>query len=280
MYRCIVLAWGLVFASLPAVMAQDKVVPFAVNISSTVNMDADGKKQVIDAKTALAYRWANKGTERTLSYDSTQVNVQIDAKSTLDMVMSREKVIVGSGDQKKETLFKDCPENQQKMLQDSFAVALCKLQVDANRVETKRDVVAGEGAKVMIDNGMIANAVLFHAPFFADKPEWEADREISMGNSGFAKGKLTYKRVAGKEPPTVTVTGKLANAKHKLPTGPISIVDANYDVTGEQTFDPAVGEWTAGKLAIEMSFDIANEAKKIGSAKGTMTQTLEYKPQP
>ena len=79
---------------------------------------------------------------------------------------------------------------------------------------------------------------------------------------------------------TVTVTGKLANAKHKLPAGPLTIADANYTVTGEQTFDPTVGEWTAGKLTIEMSFDIVNEAKKIGSAKGMMTQTLEYKPLP
>ncbi len=256
--------------------AQEKVLPFKIELDSQMEITEGEKKQKIDAKTTLEYRWTAKGTERSLSYDSTHVVLQFDGKPSMDTKMSREKIINGLGDQKKETPFAECKAEQQLLLKDSYSSPLCKLQRDANGVETKREIIAGEGAKTQIDNGMVANAVLFHAPFVADKMDWETDREISMGNGGFAKGKLAYKKSA-ENPNLIAVSGQLANKSFKMPVGPLTIAEATYSLQGEQTFDAAVGDYVAGKYVIEIAFDILDaEMKKLATAKGKMTQTLSH----
>jgi hypothetical protein len=60
MLRRFAFAFGLLLTAVSFLPAQDKVAPFVLNISSKVNMDAEGKQQVIDASTELAYRWTVK----------------------------------------------------------------------------------------------------------------------------------------------------------------------------------------------------------------------------
>jgi hypothetical protein len=158
-------------------------------------------------------------------------------------------------------------------------VPLCKIEVDNNDKEVKRTIVAGAGAKTLVDNGLIANAVLFHPAYFTDKDEWQSDAEISMGNGGFAKGKLTYKKVpGGKGGQAVKVTGTLSNDNFKQPGSPLVIKDVKYVVTGEQTYDSAVKEWVSGKLTLDVAMTMTVDDKTVGTSKGTMIVTLEKPP--
>jgi hypothetical protein len=248
---------------------------FKISIASKVDMDIQGKVQKLDADTDLYYTWKRAGLERVLGFDSMQVKVNADGKPLMDTFMSREKFTNTDQGKTDEVPFEKAPDALKNILQDSFGVPVCKLDVDDNGKEKKRTVVAGPGAKDLIDNGTIANAVLFHPPYFRNQDEWQADAEISMGNGGYAKGKLTYKKTPGG---AIKVSGVLANDAYKQPGTPLTVKNARYVVSGEQTYDAAQQEWATGKFAINLSFQFVADDKAIGSAKGTMTIGFEKLP--
>jgi hypothetical protein len=164
------------------------------------------------------------------------------------------------------------------MLRDSFDVPLCKIQVDENGKVLKRTIVAGPGAQNLIDNGIVANCLLFHAPFLRDKNQWESDAEVSMGNGGYVKGKLNYtKAERGRGGQAVKVNGTLTNDRFVQAATGLTATNTKYVVNGEQTYDPAKKEWVTGKLNIDVSFQIS-AAGQNGSAKGTMVVGLNDKP--
>jgi hypothetical protein len=248
---------------------------FKVVIESGINMDVQGTKQKIDADTELKYTWKRSGPERTLNLDAVRVKVEKDGKPLMNTFMSRAKVVNTQEGKANEVPFNDAPADLKTLLRDSFDAALCKIEVDKSGKEVKRTMMAGPGAKTLVDNGMIANAQLFHAPFHADQDEWQADNEVSMGNGGYAKGKLTYKKVpGGKGGQAVQVSGILTSDAVKQPGTPLTVKDARYVVSGEQTYDPEQREWVSGKLKMGVSFQMASDDKPIGSAKGTMNVTL------
>jgi hypothetical protein len=248
---------------------------FRFTIVSDLDMEVAGQKQKIDAQTTVQYSWDRQGPERTLSFDSIQVKANQDGKTLINTVMNRSKVTNTKEGKAEDTLFESAPEQLKTMLRDSFNTPLCKLHVDENGSEVKREVVGGPGAKSFIDNGMIANAMLFHPPFMRGQKEWSAPVEISMGNGGFAKGNLAYKVTGDKNGQLVKVDGRLTNESYKPPGNPLTIKNTNYQVTGEQRYDPAQREWVSGKLKIDASFDMASGDTRLGGAKGTMALNFD-----
>jgi hypothetical protein len=244
---------------------------FMVKIESKMDMEIQGNKQKLDAYTELRYTWKRSGRERALSLESALVQVKIDGKEIMNNFMSRAKFSNTEQGKTKEVPFEDANEELKKILRDSFDVPVCKLQVDENGKEVKRTIVAGPGAKALIDNGMIANAVLFHSPFPRDQNEWQADAEVSMGQGGYVKGKLAYKKTTGaKAGQSVKVSGTLTNEGFKQQDTALTIKKVNYIVSGEQTYDPAQQEWVSGKLAMDVSFQMATDQAAVGSVKGIM----------
>jgi hypothetical protein len=109
-----------------------------------------------------------------------------------------------------------------------------------------------------------------------DKNEWSAPTEVSMGNGGFAKGQLNYKKVeGGKNGQAVKVSGTLTNDGFAVPNSPLTMKSAKYVVDGVQTYDPAQKEWTSGKMNIDVSYEMAATGQPVGVAKGTMVVSLE-----
>jgi len=247
---------------------------FKLAIKANMEMTIQGKKQPIDADTVLGYTWSTEGDERTLSFDSLRVKVINDGMQLLNTQMDREKVANTQDGKTEEVMFDAAPEELKAMLRDSFDTPICRIQVDAKRKELKRTVVAGPGAKDLTDQGMIANALFFHPPF-QDKAEFTAANEISMGNGGFAKGNLTYKKVpGGKGGQAFKVSGTLGNDSFTPAGSPLTIKKAKYVVTGEQVYDPKLREWISGKLSIKTSFDMTSNDAVFATAAGTMELTF------
>jgi len=275
------LATFLIAASAVAAAADKEVAhSFQVTIVGQLDMESQGQRQKVDGDTELRYTWRRSGQERTLSFDAMALKLQVDGKEQMNTSMSRAKVVTIRQGEKSEVLFENAPEQVKKILQDSFDAPVCKLQVDESGKEVKREVVAGPGAQsFIVDPGMIANAVLFHPPFLVGKDEWEADTEVTMGKSGYARGKLTYTKVAsGNQGQTVRVSGTLTNDSFKQPGTQQGVSGARYLVRGEQTYDPAQKEWASGKLTIDVSFQMTADDKPIGSAKGQMTLSFAKLP--
>jgi hypothetical protein len=257
----------------------DRSHSFKFAIVSHLDMDVQGKLQKIDTDSTLTYTWTQKDRERTVRFDSALVKISVDGKQTMNVLMNRHKLTNTSGGKTEEVPFDKAPEKLKTMLKDSFGEPMCRLQVGENGEEIKRQVVAGPGAKDFLEQGMLANALYFHPPFMKVRDEWSAANEISMGNGAFAKGNLTYKKVpSGKQGQAVTVTGTLGNDGFNVPGSPIAIKNAKYIVNGEQTYDPAQREWVAGKLKMNVSFDMTSSDKPFASTKGTMDLDFEKLP--
>jgi len=259
-------AWGAEDAAATVAHA------FRVEIDSDVDMEVQGQKQKLDADTELRYTWRQTGLERVLNFDSMKVKLQSNAMEMMDSFMSREKFTNTFQGKTDEVAVDQAPPALKSMLEDSFGAPLVKLQVDKEGKELKREVVAGPGASAIVENGMIANAMLFHGPFPQGRKQWESEMQISMGNGGFAKGTLTFVQTKGNN---YKVSGELSNEFFQQPGVPVAIKNAHYVVTGDETFDPADNDWGSGKFNIDVAFDLAAEKETIGKAKGKMVVTFE-----
>jgi hypothetical protein len=273
------LAWVLIWGGASAGEPGKEVAhQFNIAIIADLDMDTQGKTQKIVADTEVRYQWARTGRERVLTFESMRVKASIDGKHLMDSAMSREKMTTMENGKAKVILIADAPDALKSMLEDSFGAPMCKLRVDENGKETKRTVVAGPGAKALIDGGVIANAVLFHPPYLSEKDEWQADADLSVGNGAFAKGKLAYKKVKGGDGgQAVRVSGTLTNDGYKLPANPLTH-KVKHVVSGTQTYDPAQKEWIAGKFTIDVSMQASTDDAVVVTGKGTMVLNFKKLP--
>ncbi|MBX9583540.1 MAG: hypothetical protein K2X87_24830 [Gemmataceae bacterium] len=271
------LALGLApLVALPAPAADPPApVRYELRLDSDLLMTVGGRKVPVTADTTIRYAWAADGPKRVLTVDGLDVTARQGGTVLLSAAMSAEAFDDRSGNQGT-VKAADAPPPLKAMLADSFGPPVCTLTVDRDGTETAREVTDRPGAKGLIDNGMVANATLFHPPLPAGgvKP-WTAARSVGMGEGGEAAGELTYTpQPGGKDGEVVVkVAGTLAKDRHEA--GPKVIRNARYKVTGTQTYSPAKGGWVSGRLDLDVSFDLEVGGKPVGSAKGTMTVTLK-----
>ncbi|UCH93498.1 MAG: hypothetical protein JSV88_24945 [Candidatus Aminicenantes bacterium] len=253
---------------------------YQIRITSRMTMKIQGLEQKLEADTTLRYTWKRSDQESTLIFDAAHVKAKKNGQELMNTFMSREKLRNISKGETEEVRLEDAAEDLKNMLQDSFGVPVCKLVVDKSGKEIKRTIVAGPGAKTLIENGMIANALLFHTRFPENQHEWQASSEVSMGNGGYARGKLTYlKQTNGKAGQTIVkVSGILLNDDFRQPGTKLTIKAARYVVSGNQTYDLALREWISGKLSFEVSFLMESNDKPLGSAEGMILVILETLP--
>jgi hypothetical protein len=244
-------------------------------LESNMIMELGGKQQKIDAHTELEYTWQRKDLERALVIDSVLIKATSNGKDMMNSTMSRNKFTAVDGGKTTEIPFEQAPAELKALLRDSFGTPLFTMQVDAQGKEVSRKVTAGPGAKDLLDNGMIANGLLFHPSMPAGQAEWQSDTEMSMGNGGYAKGKLTYKKVEGRPGEVFSVTGTLTNDNFPRPGTPVVVKNARYVVNGEQTYDAAQKEWASGKLNLDIVFEMTANDKPLGTAKGKIEASMQ-----
>ena len=266
------------FGSHSAADDAERTTSYKLTSIAKLTMVAGGQEQKLDGDTALEYTWARSGDKRRLELDSLMVKMDTNGKPTMNTAMSRDKMTNTVDGKTQEFAYKDANDQLKSILKGGFKNTLCTVTVDEAGREVKREVTDDADAKLVIDQGMIANGLLFHPPFVPGKPSWKAPAEVSMGNGGFAKGDLTYQPVEGGDGNTVTVSGTLTNASYAIPNNPLTIKNAKYVVAGKQTYDPKKAEWASGDLAITVTFIMNQGDNLAATAKGTMAMTLARVP--
>lgn len=270
---------GLIVLSGAHSVHADETQHFQIDIDSKLDLDeATGNKDKITGLTEIAYHWRKDAKSRTLFLDSAFVKVEMNGQPFLNTLMNAKKIVTTKGGKKTEVLTNDADDELKKILVDSYTAPICVLTVDASGAETERTIVAKEGAKSQIEDGIIAQCMIFHPPYYADKQEWERQTEFSSGNGAYVKGNLLYKKgekIAGGQ--KVTFSGTLKNPGYTRPGTATKIESSVYKISGEQTYDPASKEYVLGKLVIDISFDLSESDKPIGNAKGKMNLTFKRK---
>jgi hypothetical protein len=277
---------GLVTSFCIAVLAasadeKQEPIRYEMSIKAQGTTTSQGAEQKMAVNSAIRYSWQRAGQEKTLTFQSLELTMKPGDAGETTFVMSRAGLKKTAGGKTEDTRFEDAPARVQKNLEDTFGAPICKLVVDETGRETKRTMVAGPGAKALLDQGMVVNALLFHPTFLKDKEEWQDTREINMGigSGGIAKGKLTYARQKGGKAGQVNVkvSGTIRRDAFRPQGAPEKVMakNAQYKITGTQTYDPQRQEWVAGQLTINHSLDLESEGMIVGSVTGTMRVTLK-----
>ncbi len=246
--------------------------PYKMVLKSDLKMDIGGKKQAIVANTELNYTWTVEGLKQDLSFDSMSVMALNNGKEMMKTEMSKARFSMSeAGGKPVEVLFADAPAELKASMTDGFGVPVFTRHFDASGAQVSTQTTAKAGASDLVENGIIVNGLLFH-PLPGAGHSWEADTQMSMGNGGYAKGKLTYKKVAGTK---YAVSGTLTNAHHQKEGNPVAVDKTKYVVTGEQSYDEASKSWTSGKFKIDVNFEMNAAGKLVGKASGTMEATMQ-----
>lgn len=253
---------------------QQQAQAYKIVIQSALDVDTQEQKQKLNADTVLQYTWRRQGAERELTLDGLAVRVTNNGAAMVDTSMNRDKYVSSAPGPASTVTYDQAPEALQAMLRDAFRAPLFRYVLDERGNRTQQKVVAGPGAKMLVSNGMIANALMFH-PFHPGQDQWKSDVEFSMGNGGYAKGQLHYKRIAGDK---YEVTGTLTNPGYTQADTQVTVKDASYVVKGEETFDPQQQDWAEGKLAMDVSFKMQLGDKPIGITAGKMNVTFQRLP--
>lgn len=257
--------------------AKPAVQRYQMDIVSKAKLTVQKTTQNISADTRFGYSLKRKDREVSIFFDSIKVQVQEDGKAVVDAFQSKDRLIdkVAGTDV---TAAKASPEQKKQLA--VFGIVLYRYQTDAEGKELARFVTVGKDSKPLVDNGLIANARLFHVRFPGDKERWTCPADINAGNGCLVHGDLTYEKMKGARDAgkiRVKVSGVLTRKEFNLPGG-VTMKNVRYQVAGEQTYAPAAREWLTGKLELVTAFDLSRQDQKIGSGSGTMTITLGQAP--
>jgi hypothetical protein len=250
---------------------------YTLSIDSQLQIRTPGqaKPQEMTAVTGLDYRLVEKAGTVEVSIVGLHTVVSSEGKTVADRRMSRTGARFAQGTQAAtEITFDKAPAALQEVLRD-FETPLARLTLDAAGVESKREILVNP-ASTLVENGMIENARLFHAPYRDDVEEWTAPAKLPVGHGQYATGTLTYRKTGtdaqGKS--SVQVLGELS-AQGKL--GPADIKKGTYSVNGTQVFDTGAKAWVSGQLNIEVSLDLLVAGNSAGTSTGVMKLGLQKK---
>jgi hypothetical protein len=274
--RAAVLAPAL--ALLLAADGKESILSFKVSAVSKLQTEAGGRKTPVESTAAVGFTLRRTGDVKTVTINDMMIKAVVGGKETMNSALSRARIVKVEGGKTTSVRFQDASKEQKELLADTFGAPVCKLRVDATGKVLGRTDVAAPAAKPLVEQGTVSNVLLFHAPFYPDKTQWQTDAELNIGGGGLLKGTLTYTR--GRKDRTVRVTGALVARDYRSAEEPGVVRSARYVVTGEQTWSAGEREWTAGKLSMQVRLEAKSANQQASVARGTVEMTLKTVPTP
>ena len=238
-----------------------------------INQVVDKKPITVDSRTIYEYTLQKKANQITILVHSLLVQVFVNGRVQVYRILDRNKMRNYEKDGWKTTFAEDANPVLKQLLEHSFDRPLCQLEVDKNGKEKSRKMVAGSGAKELIDAGMIDNILMFHIPYYSSQKRWFVLREYKLGKDISVKGQVAFEKAKSLSPkePHYTISGSLkGDYKH----GNIAVKDAVYKVSGHQIYSLEKGEWLSGKHRLNIRYHVFHNGKKAASARGLMVLTL------
>jgi hypothetical protein len=226
--------------------------PYRVAIDADMKVTSAKGSVRIRAQSDFDYRLVPKGKAVETAVDRFSLTKAVNGRET-DFTEMNRGGIVSREDGKIETLTRDKLDSRAVALLDQFESPLAVLTLDAEGAEVSRELKIKSG--LFIENNVFDNTRIFHPRFARAEKAWDAPAVFPLGERQLARGTLHYAKQS--EPRKgglvgvdvsgdLEVTGKMGRAEMKKGT---------YKVKGEQTFDPSLGQWVAGRLEVEIDFE-------------------------
>lgn len=258
------------------VMQTDGSGEYQLSIDSSLQLKVptQSKPREMTGVTLLSYAIASAEGSADVTIRQLQSKVSSEGSVLFDREMSRAGARFQTGSQEPSTLaYDNAPPALQKVLRE-FDAPIARIKIDGEGKETDRETLINADA-TLVRNGIVDNALFFHAPFFADKDRWESTRGLSLGNGLVARGVLEYVRGEANSEGLVEVrvSGTMAVAPGS--SGPADVKNGVYKVKGAQWYDPAARAWRSGQVEIDVSLDVATNGDAAGATTGLLKLYLQ-----
>jgi len=290
-FRALMRGWCILFVLSASTAASDGPEgtkrTFRVVVDSRVELTYPHKTEQLVGKTEIEYVRKRSGEHVELSLTSIKVKTTRNGVTIAETKQTRSGVVNTKDGVTKEIPFEKLSLSHQRTYQDSFGAPLCKLTVDENGKVVDRTILAGVGAKWLLENNMLTYILLMHPPFHANDDKWEFNAPISASSRGIITVPLTYAKVDNEHNGIrVGFSGKLSADKAPTAKRPMAennsqqmtMKNVQHVISGEQQYDLAKREWTAGKLVNDYSYDKIEDGRYACSVKGTLVLSLTEVP--
>lgn len=246
---------------------------FKLMISSHNTIDQTNGNQNIDADMELKYAHQKTRGGIILTMYSMELKMYEDGSVVGDTLMARDKVVQQAGDQKSVTLFDEMPPEQQAVFASAFATNLCKITLDADQNEFGRQIYSDKGYALFTD-GNVNSVRLMHGPYYQGADDWESVKRIPMTKGLVLDCPLEYTKVDGSGG-EVKVSGTLTKSEVDSPQEDVVLRNVSCELSGQETFDEAVGEYVAGKMTLQYQFQLFQKGIQTATLDGKLDLTLE-----
>ena len=247
---------------------------------STTKSDYVGEVKM-NASGAVEYTWRKRGNTAELVAHSMRMKLSQGDTEIINIGMSRAGIRRVEKGKTIETALLDADKKSRALLAGLFETPLCTLTLDQFGEEIGRQITAKGPQVEKAAAGMIATARVFHIGL-PEEQQWESPCRLPIGEGGLYSGKLRYslvrpdgQKTAEANLVTAEVSGLLTEAD--VPAGR-EVERVRVEVTGNQTYDKKLREWTSGKLEAKFSIELSKDAKPAGTLSGITTLTLENPP--
>ena len=268
----------------PVVSRADTTNKFVAALKGELNSSINGKVAHTTTDITYVYRRIHSGNQVGFILDGIKL-INATPNGNQKVVVTRDRFYSGERDKYIDISRDKADPALKEELEATYGTPLSRAILDETGAETNVTILARPGAKKVLQGGLLNGIRQFHPPYsYSATREWTTDEEIPMGNGGTVRGALTFKKMkpsdTGSGQPrlsVVTVSGQLTNAEFHPTNGPTH-KNIIFQVSGTQTYDTTLQEWTAANLTMAITLDLYDGDKKTGTTTGTIHSTLEKVP--
>jgi hypothetical protein len=246
--------------------------PYRAVIKGVLDMHGlEGRRQELDTRVELGFRWQCTTAQRALVLTDIQNRESTDGVEQLNNRMCRDRYDETRGGSIVTVKAKDCHADLQLILRDSFEVPLCTIAVDRSGVELKRNVSSAPGAGPILST-MTIDLVTLLPPLAATKPEYTVRTGVNSGLGVILEGEVRYTRMAADTPGQTRwrVSGQLAHENYLVP-GASAPSTVRGTVSGILNYDDTKHQLLSGDCSLDLTYETIKEGNRISSAQGTTT---------
>lgn len=275
----LVLAFAFASASTPSRAADPVPRRYGVSVDSTLEMTTARSQTPLSVKATAEFDYAlsplPKGRVET-RIDGLAVSTSLNGQPGQNSRMSRSGFSLTTPQETQKFTYDDAPPALKAILaQFGEPLAVYSLGTEGEEIAPPELKIK---SGVLIDTNAHMLTRVFHPRFPRREAKWVVATAIPIGQGQTSKGNLTYEKLSRpaadgsvrvKVSGTLEVSGMLGQSR---------IDKGSYVVSGEQTYNMKVGDWTSGKLDMQLSIEAEDPRSGKITGKGPVTITLKSRP--
>lgn len=246
---------------------------FKLTTKSHTDVEQSAGSQKVDADLELKYTHQKTNDGIIVTLYSMELKMYQDGAFVEDTLMTRDKFVQQEGDQKTESSFDELPPEQQEAMAGAFATNLIKIELDANQNELGRQILSDSGY-AMVKEGNVNTLRFMHGPYHHAADHWQSVKRIPMTMGIILDCPVEYVKAtsSGNE---ISISGSLSKDEVDSPQADVAIKNVSCSLSGKESFDEMIGEYTSGEMTLQYKFQIFQKGVQTGTLDGKLELSLE-----